>query len=120
MVIGTYDNHVNGAADILFFNEAVKTKAQLRNDIEDPSVTEIGSNWKRMNDGIFQNLFYKGANAYDQSETLLNAQGTAGSGATRNCTVACHNGRVANWPTSYINPASYASDCSACHTQLPK
>jgi len=113
--IAQRQNHVTGSTDdgkaeVTFVTAPIRSKAQLRNDIE--TVPEIGNNWKRMNDGIFQQLFYKGANSYDETEQPLSS-GTFTPGATPSCTVACHNGYKATWTTP-------AGNCAACHKQLPR
>jgi predicted CxxxxCH...CXXCH cytochrome family protein len=102
--------HLNGSIDVAFQNIAPKTRAQVRNGIE--NVPELFSNWERQNGGILDwLLFYKHTDDYDQAKSTLNsATFSAGTCSA----VACHNGYDIEWNKTQ---ASYS--CDACHTQLP-
>jgi predicted CxxxxCH...CXXCH cytochrome family protein len=100
LAITTFDSHVNSIKDVVFQNIAVKSKAQLRDDIT--AVAEINNNWTRTS-------AYKGAGDFDQAKSNLSAD----SYADVTCTNACHNGIAATWQAPQNN-------CMTCHTQLPK
>ncbi len=93
-------NHVDGTKTVAFMNIAVKSKAQVRQDIT--TVPELDSNWTRTTG-------YKGDNDYDLAKSNL----TSDDYTDATCTTACHNGKDATWTVP-------ANDCMACHTSLPQ
>ncbi len=102
--------HVNGSVDVAFQNIAPKTRAQIRNGIE--NVPELYDNWERQNDGILDwLLFYKNTDDYDQATSSLNSATFSGGTCSA---VACHNGYDIEW-----TKAKTSYSCDACHTQLP-
>ena len=129
--------HVNGTRDVVFFNEIVRSKAQVRDDLLD--VSEIANNWARVNG-------YKAADgsSYDvQPDTLANLASSMGGWTTtdvtvyagqpeemtqpaRTCLISCHlweAGRVDKSPVHWEDNAHDGSAplmCIDCHTRLPK
>jgi predicted CxxxxCH...CXXCH cytochrome family protein len=102
--------HVNKVRDVKLLPIAVKTRAQIRNDIT--TVPELNVTWQRFNapSGIM-GLFYKGPDNHDQARTAFNSA-TMYNGATQTCTnISCHNGNQVQWTESL--------SCDGCHTQLP-
>lgn len=97
--------HVNGTPDVAFQPVAVKSKAQLRDDIT--TVTDLNAAWSRQADS-----YKSGATPFDTARNQLNtaSQWTAG---TKTCSVvSCHNGNSASWNGTV--------DCGSCHTMLPR
>ena len=102
--------HVNKVRDVKLLPIAVKTRAQIRNDIT--TVPELDVNWQRFDapSGIL-GLFYKGPDDHDQARTIFNTA-TMYDGATQTCTnISCHNGNQVKWSDNL--------SCDGCHTQLP-
>lgn len=109
-VIKDKSKHVNGVADVKLLPIAVKTRAQIRNDIT--TVPELNVTWERFDapGGLF-GLFYKGPDDHDQARTIFNTA-TMYDGTTQTCTnISCHNGNQVKWSDSL--------NCDGCHTQLP-
>lgn len=109
-VIKDKSKHVNGAADVKLLPIAVKTRAQIRNDIA--TVPELNVTWERFDapGGLF-GLFYIGPDDHDQARTTFNTA-TMYDGTTQTCTnISCHNGNQVKWSDSL--------SCDGCHTQLP-
>lgn len=128
--------HVDGTRDVLFFNEKLRSKAQVRDgliynsatptsdwtDIEELSQSWVRYNGYKANDG----------SSYDESpDTLYNTgifdNGSGSNGGTADnptCLVSCH---LTNQTISDDNldkePAGWADGgqmCSDCHTLLPQ
>lgn len=112
MTIADKTKHVNGERDVKFFDQKVRSKAQLRDDLKD--VPELANNWKRVGG-------YKAATglSYDEQPDILSNMATWNS-ADKTCTVACHL-----WEANRVDkvPAKWdggAIMCIDCHTRLPK
>jgi hypothetical protein len=102
-IAGASNVHVDGNVDVALDAIAVKSKAQIRDDIT--TVTELNDNWTRDAVG------YKAAGAFDGAKAALNTA-TMYDGTTRTCsTIACHNGFDINWGAKGIS-------CDSCHTDL--
>jgi len=95
------DFHVNGVKDVEFNKVKVKSRAQMRDDIN--KVSDLAATWSRVNG-------YKQAGSYDESKQLLNTA-TMWNAPTQTCTPVCHNGNPLTW--------SAPSDCSNCHKGFP-
>ncbi len=96
--------HVNGTRDVTFAPvNPLRSKAQVRDFT--PGEPELNNNWTRTNG------YKAGTTSHDQGVALNTA--TMWTGATKNCTVTCHNGNTATWGTA-------GASCDLCHTQLPK
>jgi predicted CxxxxCH...CXXCH cytochrome family protein len=109
-VIKDKRKHVNKVRDVKLLPIAVKTRAQIRNDIT--TVPELNVTWQRFDaPGGMLGLFYKGPDNHDQARTTFNTA-TMYDGATQTCTnISCHNGNQVKWSDSL--------SCDGCHTQLP-
>jgi hypothetical protein len=132
--------HVNGVVDVVFTNDKIRSKAQVRDDIFD--VPELTNNWVRMNS-------YKlpDGSSYDESpDTLANMSANYGgwtdTAVTRysgqpeemtqpagTCLISCHlweKGRVDKQPVYWYENSRHNPDtskhlmCIDCHTRLPK
>lgn len=109
-VIKDKSKHVNKVRDVKLLPIAMKTRAQIRNDIT--AVPELNVTWQRFDapDGIL-GLFYKGPENHDQARTAFDTA-TMYDGATQTCTnISCHNGNQVKWSDNL--------SCDGCHTQLP-
>lgn len=110
-VIKDKSKHVNGVADVKLFPIAMRTRAQIRNDIT--TVPELNVTWQRFDapDNFIAGLFYKGPEDHDQARTIFNTA-TMYDGTTQTCTnISCHNGNQVKWSDNL--------SCDGCHTQLP-
>ncbi len=104
--------HVNAVKDVVFFNQKVRSKAQIRDKLSD--VPELGNNWTRVNgykanDGI----------SFDEQPNTLDNMATWNS-TDKTCTVSCHlweTGRVDKVPVKWDGGAIM---CIDCHSRLPK
>ena len=104
--------HVNGERDIRFFDQKVRSKAQLRDNLT--NVPELGNNWVRKNG-------YKApdGSSYDEQPDVLYNMATWNS-EDKTCLVSCHlweAGRVDKVPAKWDGGAIM---CIDCHSRLPK
>jgi predicted CxxxxCH...CXXCH cytochrome family protein len=109
-IIEDKSKHVNGEVNVKLLPIAMKTRAQIRNDIT--TVPELNVTWERFDapGGLF-GLFYKGPDDHDQARTIFNTA-TMYDGTTQTCTnISCHNGNQVKWSDNL--------SCDGCHTQLP-
>lgn len=97
---------------VTFFNQKVRSKAQLRDDLAD--VTEISNNWTRISG-------YKAVDgtSYDEQPGTLDSLSTWNS-VDKTCTTSCHL-----WEENRVDkvPAAWGAGsimCIDCHTRLPK
>ncbi|MHB1398369.1 MAG: CxxxxCH/CxxCH domain c-type cytochrome [Trichloromonadaceae bacterium] len=112
MTIADKTKHLNGQRDVKFFDQKVRSKAQLRDDLKD--VPELANNWKRVGG-------YKAATglSYDELPKILSEMATWNS-ADKTCTVACHL-----WEANRVDKVPVKWDggpimCIDCHTRLPR
>jgi len=90
-------SHINGSVNFAFAAIQVQSKAQLRD-------ASLPASWTRPGT-------YKATGDYDLSSATLNTVTMkSGSGATTNCTVACHNDNTVQWDATI--------SCMDCHTDL--
>ena len=133
-------NHVNGQRDVSFFNERVRSKAQVHNQLpfneELPAdelnpwtdVEELQVNWTRINPNASTGTPLNGykpedGNSYDeQPDTLANMAAKWGgwNAADKTCMISCHL-----WMPDRVDkiPAKWDGGpiiCIDCHTRLPK
>ncbi|WP_158414031.1 CxxxxCH/CxxCH domain c-type cytochrome [Geoalkalibacter subterraneus] len=135
MTIADKSRHVNGVRDVQFFNQKVRSKAQLSDmvpDLPGPNVDwteilELQQSWVRING-------YKAADgsSYDESpDTLLSTglfdNGTGeigGDVANPTCLVSCHltnkfisDNNLDKEPVGWFDGGRM---CIDCHTRLPR
>lgn len=94
-------NHIDGNINVDFTPVALKSKAQVRDDIT--SVNELNTSWTRMN-------LYKKTDGTSHDVAKTTPTYSAGSCLT----VACHNGTPMEWRAQGPLP------CAACHKGLPQ
>ncbi len=127
--------HVNGQREVRFFNQKVRSKAQLRDIVPDipgansnwTEIPELRQSWVRING-------YKAddGSSYDESpDTLLNtgifdngSGANGGTAANPTCLVSCHlinqtisDGNLDKEPVGWADGGRM---CIDCHTRLPK
>ncbi|WP_305042337.1 CxxxxCH/CxxCH domain c-type cytochrome [Geoalkalibacter sp.] len=135
MVIADKSKHVDGNRDVRFFNQKVRSKAQLRDIVPDlpgpnpdwTEIPELQQSWVRVNG-------YKAADgsSYDESpDTLYNtgifdngAGEIGGTPANPTCLVSCHlTNKFLSDNNLDKDPVGWSSgtrSCIDCHTRLPK
>jgi hypothetical protein len=122
MVVANTNIHVNGQPDVVFVDEKIRSKAQLRDDIAD--VPEVTNNWSRVN-----NYKQNDGSSYDESPDTLRNMATAYGGwnsTEKTCMISCHlweAGRVDKYPIDWIDNSIHGPQpimCIDCHTRLPK
>jgi predicted CxxxxCH...CXXCH cytochrome family protein len=139
--------HVNGAVNVRFFDEKVRSKAQVRNEnaytVDSDGeagwtkTSELTNNWVRFNG--FKAL---DGSSYDEQPDTLHNMATAYyaaenpgdptpeenyySTAEKTCMISCHlweAGRVDKAPVHWVDNATDGSAplmCIDCHSRLPK
>jgi predicted CxxxxCH...CXXCH cytochrome family protein len=111
LTISDKSMHLNGTRDVVFFNQKVRSKAQLRDDLAD--VPEIGNNWTRV--GGYKAL---DGSSYDEQPDTLDNMGIWDS-IDQTCQISCHlweAGRVDKVPSQWHGGTVM---CIDCHTRLP-
>lgn len=130
MVIDDKRKHVNGSRDVKFFNEKVRSKAQIRDGkVYDPAVpTAEWTNVEELKIAWVRHNGYKRADgaSYDESpDTLLNSGVYNNTNpANPTCIVTCHlmnqnlvDTRLDKEPVGWTDGGRM---CIDCHTRLPR
>jgi predicted CxxxxCH...CXXCH cytochrome family protein len=122
MVVADKSFHVNGVNDVVFVNEAIRSKAQVRDELMD--VPELSENWTRV--GVYK---ANDGSSYDEQPKTLDQMAVDHGGwdaPSKTCTISCHlweAGRVDKYPVHWIDNSRYGAQtlmCIDCHTRLPK